>query len=139
MPNRNLTSELTRDMKVPGYFLTILAAHLSRAFTTLPCPLAPAHLAFLSPHPLAPSTGFLLSYPILPHWSPAAWTTRPKLPRPCSSPAHLLYQSHLLVEASSQGSTPFPLHVCKQLLQVRVPASRGVQTTPFVRGSSHMA
>lgn len=57
-------------MKVPGYFLTILAAHLSRAFTTCPA-LAPATW------PSSPSpTGSIYGLPpLIPH---------PPSPVPCS-------------------------------------------------------
>lgn len=128
-----LNLELTRDMKVPGDFLTILAAHLSRAFTALPCP-GPSSPGLPLPSP----TGSIYGLPpLIPH-PPLTGPPQPgppaKPPPTRSSPAHLLYQSHLLVEALWSEFTPFPLHVCKQLLQVCVPASRGVQTTPFVRG-----
>ena len=119
-------------MKGPGYSLTTLATHLSRAFKALPCP-GPSSPGLPLPSPTSSTYGL------------PPFTSRPPLTGPQSlnhsqshlpthsSPAHLLYQSHLLVEALWSEFTLFPLHVCMRLLQVCIPASRDVQTTPFVR------
>ena len=70
--------------------------------------------------------------PSSPHVFPEAWA--PTKPLPTHSSPSQLYQSHLLAEALWSEFTLSLLHVRMHVLQVCVPASRDVQTTPFVRG-----